>query len=137
MNKLVTLLFALFLAACSVTDSESDDYSKWEFSGYVLDASNGKGLEGATISCLGFGLDFGFGEVQAALCYYIFYIALYQLCKVGFVLLDERLYLLLIVATSGVVSNRIALLERACMPLLGYKHRCIKSNFKILFGIHR
>ena len=50
MNKLVTLLFALFLAACSVTDSESDDYSKWEFSGYVLDASNGKGLEGATIS---------------------------------------------------------------------------------------
>lgn len=49
MNKLVTLLFLFFLAACSVTDSESDSYSKWDFSGYVLDASNGNGLEGAAI----------------------------------------------------------------------------------------
>lgn len=50
MSKLLALLAVFALAACSVTDSESDDYSKWEFSGYVLDASNGKGLPGATIS---------------------------------------------------------------------------------------
>ena len=48
MSKLLALLSVFALAACSVTDSESDDYSKWEFSGYVLDASNGKGLPGAT-----------------------------------------------------------------------------------------
>ena len=50
MYKLSALFMAFALAACSVTESESDDYSKWEFSGYVLDASNGKGLSGATIS---------------------------------------------------------------------------------------
>jgi len=50
MSKLLALFTMLALVACSVTDSESDSYSKWEYSGYVLDASNGKGLPGATIS---------------------------------------------------------------------------------------
>lgn len=49
MNKLVVLLFLSALVACSVTDSESESYSKWNYSGYVLDASNGLGLDGATI----------------------------------------------------------------------------------------
>ena len=50
MNKLLALLLLAFFAACSVTESESDSYSKWEYSGYVLDASSGKGLSGATIT---------------------------------------------------------------------------------------
>ena len=44
------LLTASYFSACSVTDSESDDYAKWEFSGYVLDASTGKGLANASIT---------------------------------------------------------------------------------------
>ena len=50
MNKLLALFSLMLLAACSVTDSESSSYSKWEFSGYVLDASTGKGLSGASIN---------------------------------------------------------------------------------------
>ena len=50
MRVLIALLLAFALTACSVTDSESDSYAKWEFSGYVLDASSGKGLANASVT---------------------------------------------------------------------------------------
>ncbi|SHK36204.1 carboxypeptidase regulatory-like domain-containing protein [Fibrobacter sp. UWH4] len=46
------LLTASYFSACSVTDSESSEYSKWTFSGMVIDASTGLALEGAQISYL-------------------------------------------------------------------------------------
>lgn len=46
------LLTASYFSACSVTDSESSEYSKWTFSGMVIDASTGLALEGAQITYL-------------------------------------------------------------------------------------
>ena len=45
-------LTASYFTACSVTDSENSEYSKWTFSGMVIDASTGRALEGAQISYL-------------------------------------------------------------------------------------
>lgn len=45
-------LAALHFTACSVTDSENSEYSKWTFSGMVIDASTGLALEGAQITYL-------------------------------------------------------------------------------------
>ena len=45
-------LAASYFTACSVTDSENSEYSKWTFSGMVIDASTGLALEGAQISYL-------------------------------------------------------------------------------------
>lgn len=45
-------LAASYFTACSVTDSENSEYSKWTFSGMVIDASTGLALEGAEISYL-------------------------------------------------------------------------------------
>ena len=46
------LLTTSFFSACSVTDSENSEYSKWTFSGMVIDASTGLALEGAIITYL-------------------------------------------------------------------------------------
>lgn len=46
------LLTASYFSACSVTDSESSEYSKWTFSGMVIDASTGHALEGVQITYL-------------------------------------------------------------------------------------
>ena len=45
-------LAASYFTACSVTDSENSEYSKWTFSGMVIDASTGLALEGAQITYL-------------------------------------------------------------------------------------
>jgi len=50
-NSVFSLLIAAmaFVTGCSVSDSEGDDYSKWTFSGSVVNGSTGIGLDGATI----------------------------------------------------------------------------------------
>lgn len=48
---LATAALALaFAAGCSVNDSNDDEYSKWTFSGTVVDSENGQGLNKAQIS---------------------------------------------------------------------------------------
>ena len=49
---LVTLAVAAFFSACSVSDSEDSEYSKWTFSGTVVDSENGQGLSKVQISYL-------------------------------------------------------------------------------------
>ena len=39
-----------FVAGCSPTDSEGGEYSKWSFSGTVVDATNNLGIGGAAVS---------------------------------------------------------------------------------------
>ncbi|MCQ2055749.1 MAG: carboxypeptidase-like regulatory domain-containing protein [Fibrobacter sp.] len=55
-KKYLPLIVASFLSVftgCSVTDSEDSEYSKWSFSGTVVDAASGQGLNGAQITYLG------------------------------------------------------------------------------------
>lgn len=44
------IVFSLFIYGCSISDSVDDDYSKWNFSGSVVDASDNQGLSGVTIA---------------------------------------------------------------------------------------
>lgn len=54
-NKLFCAFFLIFatsvlLSGCGVSDSETNEYSKWTFSGYVVDGVDNKGLSGAKIT---------------------------------------------------------------------------------------
>ena len=52
-NKLLAAIFAasfLCFAGCSVSDSVDSEYSKWTFSGTVIDSENGQGLGNVVIS---------------------------------------------------------------------------------------
>lgn len=52
-NKLLSAFIAasfLFFAGCSVSDSVDSEYSKWTFSGTVIDSENGQGLSKVVIT---------------------------------------------------------------------------------------
>lgn len=46
----VATMLAIFVMSCSVADSEDEEYSKWTFSGTVVDSESGVGLEDVQIS---------------------------------------------------------------------------------------
>lgn len=46
----VAAMFALFVTGCSVTGSEDEEYSRWTFSGTVVDSESGAGLKNVQIS---------------------------------------------------------------------------------------
>lgn len=41
---------SVFICSCSVSDADDSEYSKWSFSGKVVDSENNLGLQGAVIS---------------------------------------------------------------------------------------
>ena len=49
-NHLFLTLSACVIAGCSTSDSTSSDYSRWDFSGSVVDATDNKGLNKAIIT---------------------------------------------------------------------------------------
>ena len=49
-HRLLVILSSCFIYGCSVSDSVDGDYSKWNFSGSVVDAVDNQGLSGATIT---------------------------------------------------------------------------------------
>ena len=48
--NLLLVLSSYFICSCSVSDSLDSDYSKWSFSGSVVDANDNQSLSGATIT---------------------------------------------------------------------------------------
>ena len=48
--RLLIILSSCFIFGCSVSDSLDSDYSKWDFSGSVVDANSNQGLSGVTIT---------------------------------------------------------------------------------------
>lgn len=49
---ILVLSASILFSGCGVSDSETNEYSKWTFSGYVVDGAENKGLSGAEIAFL-------------------------------------------------------------------------------------
>jgi len=49
---LLSVILGVIFAGCGANDSDTNEYSKWTFSGYVVDGVENKGLSGAEIAYL-------------------------------------------------------------------------------------